>query len=406
MYIIGFVINTKGYNIPFLLKNSQGVVMYRPEKIKDISRHFQIDGEIRLAQASKIGHINETYTATYGKGENKVRYVHQKINQSVFKDPVGVMKNIVLITEHMRSKLRTLGVRDLHRRVLTVIPANDGGAFYCDKDGECWRTYKFIENAKTFEAVETMVQAYEAGKAYGNFQFLLSDLDSRHIGETIPNFHNTRTRFDRLIKALEKDEFNRAKTASKEVHFVQTRESIVDVLLNAKADGIIPERITHNDTKFNNVMLDDETGKELCVLDLDTVMPGLVLYDFGDMIRTTTSTSLEDEKDLSKVELQMPLFEALTSGYLCTAGRFLTEEEKSYLVFAGKLITFTIGIRFLTDYLEGDHYFRIHRPEHNLDRARTQFKLISSIEKNEDEMQRFVESKYQDIAEKLSKINQ
>ena len=406
MYIIGFVINTKGYNIPFLLKNSQGVVMYRPEKIKDISRHFQIDPPIRLAQACKIGHINETYTATYGKGENKVRYVHQKINQSVFKDPVGVMKNIVLITEHMRSKLRTLGVRDLHRRVLTVIPANDGGAFYCDKDGECWRTYKFIENAKTFEAVETMVQAYEAGKAYGNFQFLLSDLDSRHIGETIPNFHNTRTRFDRLIKALEKDEFNRAKTASKEVHFVQTRESIVDVLLNAKADGIIPERITHNDTKFNNVMLDDETGKELCVLDLDTVMPGLVLYDFGDMIRTTTSTSLEDEKDLSKVELQMPLFEALTSGYLCTAGRFLTEEEKSYLVFAGKLITFTIGIRFLTDYLEGDHYFRIHRPEHNLDRARTQFKLISSIEKNEDEMQRFVESKYQDIAEKLSKINQ
>ena len=210
--------------------------------------------------------------------------------------------------------------------------------------------------------------------------------------ETIPDFHNTRKRFDTLQKAIQDDHFNRAKAAALDIEFALKMENVVDVLLKAHAQGKIPERITHNDTKFNNVMLDVETGKEMCVVDLDTVMPGLVHYDFGDMVRTTTSPTMEDEKDLSKVQMRMPMFEALARGYLSTAGDFLNAAEKSHLAFAGKLITFTIGVRFLTDYLMGDTYFRVHRPGHNLDRCRTQFKLVESIQRQEKSMQKLIDN--------------
>jgi aminoglycoside phosphotransferase (APT) family kinase protein len=218
------------------------------------------------------------------------------------------------------------------------------------------------------------------------------DLPGERLHETIPAFHNTRKRFAALQQAILKDHFNRAQAAKPEIEFALKRESLVDVILTAMAKKKIPERITHNDTKFNNVMLDTVTGDAKCVVDLDTVMPGCALYDFGDMVRTTTSPTLEDERDLSKVQMQMPMFKKLAEGYLATAGQFLTRAEKSFIAFSGKLITFEIGIRFLTDYLGGDTYFRIHRPDHNLDRCRTQFKLVESIERQERAMQKYADS--------------
>lgn len=370
-----------------------GILMaiYQEAQLQEISRQFQIYGEILHAETCKIGHINETYSATYDQGGLRVRYIHQKINQTVFKDPAGLMKNVVRVTGHIRRRLEALNATDITRRCLTIVPTRAGEPFYCSKTGECWRTFVFVENAKTFESVQTPHQAFQAGKAFGFFQSLLVDLPGPRLVETIPHFHHTRRRFQALQKAIKLDHFNRAQSAKAEIDFALKHESMVDVLLHALENRKIPERITHNDTKFNNVMLDSATGEAMCVVDLDTVMPGCVLYDFGDMVRTTTSPTLEDELDLSKVRMQMPMFKKLAEGYLASAGEFLTKAEKSYIAFAGKLITLTIGLRFLTDHLAGDTYFRIHRPDHNLDRCRTQFKLVESIEQQEEEMQAHVD---------------
>lgn len=364
--------------------------IYQEAQLQEISRQFQIYGEILHAETCKIGHINETYSATYDQGGMRVRYIHQKINRAVFKDPVSLMKNVVRVTTHLRRKLEELNARDVTRRCLTIVPTRDGKSFYRGKDGECWRTFVFVEGVQTFESVHSPQQAYQAGKAFGFFQNLLVDLPGPRLVETIPHFHHTRKRFQALQKAVQKDHFNRAQSARTEITFAEKCEPMVDVILKGLAGGKIPERITHNDTKFNNVMLDTVSGEAMCVVDLDTVMPGCVLYDFGDMVRTTTSPTLEDELDLSKVRMQMPMFKKLAEGYLASAGQFLTKAEKSYIAFAGKLITLTIGLRFLTDYLAGDTYFRIHRPGHNLDRCRTQFKLVESIEQQEEAMQAYV----------------
>lgn len=366
--------------------------IYKEEQLQDISKQFQIYGEILHAETCKIGHINETYSATYRQGGTKVRYIHQKINQAVFRDPVRLMSNVVRVTRHLRMKLEQQGATDITRRCLTIVPTRKGDSYYRDGNGDCWRTFVFVEGVQTFECVQTPQQAYEAGKAFGHFQSLLVDLPGERLVETIPDFHNTRKRFAALQRAVENDHINRAEGAKKEIEFALKREKIIDVILNALAKKKIPERITHNDTKFNNVMLDVESGEAMCVVDLDTVMPGCALYDFGDIVRTTTSPTLEDERDLGKVRMQMPMFKNLAEGYLSTAGEFLTKAEKSYIAFAGKLITFTIGLRFLTDHLMGDSYFRIHRPGHNLDRARTQFKLVESIEQQEEAMQSFADS--------------
>ena len=365
--------------------------MFAEAKLREISRQFQIYGECLYAEACKIGHINETYSATYDQGGMRVRYIHQKINQSVFKDPLSLMQNVMRVTRHIRERLEHQGSKDLTRRSLNVVPTRKGEPFYCDGDGDCWRTFIFVERVQTFESVQSPRQAFEAGKAFGKFQGLLVDLPGDRLAETIPDFHNSRKRFSALQKAIDEDHCNRARTAADEIKFALKLEAMVDVLLQAHAQGAIPERITHNDTKFNNVMLDVETGEEMCVVDLDTVMPGLVLYDFGDMVRTTTSPTLEDEKDLAKVQMQMPMFEQLARGYLLEASQFLTPAERSYVAFSGKLITFTIGLRFLTDFLTGDTYFRIHRPGHNLERCRTQFKLVESIASQEEAMQSFVD---------------
>jgi hypothetical protein len=363
---------------------------YQEKQLQEISKKFQIYGEILHAETLKIGHINETYTATYDQGGTRVRYIHQKINRNVFKNPAGVMKNVMRVTAHLRRKLEGRSVRDLTRRSLVVIPTRDGKSYYENGDCEVWRTFVFVEGVETYEAVQSPAQAYQAGRAFGEFQWLLVDLPGERLLETIPDFHNTRKRFNALQQAVQKDHYNRAKDAKAEIEFALAHERIVAVILEAMAKGRIPERVTHNDTKFNNVMLDVLTGEAMCIVDLDTVMPGCALYDFGDMVRTTTSPTLEDELDLSKVRMQMPMFKKLAEGYLSTASQFLTKAEKANIAFSGKLITFEIGIRFLTDYLSGDTYFRIHRPAHNLDRCRTQFKLVESIERQEEAMQKYV----------------
>jgi len=365
--------------------------IYQEAQLQEISKQFQIYGEILHAETCKIGHINETYSATYDQGGMRLRYIHQKINQTVFKDAVSLMKNVVRVTSHLRRKLQTLDAKDITRRCLTIVPTREGQSFYRNGAGECWRTFVFVEGVQTFESVQSPQQAFQAGKAFGFFQSLLVDLPGPRLAETIPHFHHTRKRFQAFQKAVQKDHFNRAQAAKAEIDFALKCETMVDTLLQALAGGKIPERITHNDTKFNNVMLDTVTGEAMCVVDLDTVMPGCVLYDFGDMVRTTTSPTMEDELDLSKVQMQMPMFKKLAEGYLSSAGQFLTKTEKSFIAFAGKLITLTIGLRFLTDHLAGDTYFRIHRPGHNLDRCRTQFKLVESIERQEEDMQTHVD---------------
>ncbi len=364
---------------------------YQEKQLQDISRKFQIYGEILHAETLKIGHINETYTAAYDQGGTRVRYIHQKINRNVFHNPVGVMKNVMRVTTHIRKKLEMAGSRDITRRSLIIIPTRDGKSYYQNGGGEVWRTFVFIEGVETYEAVQSPGQAYQAGRAFGQFQNLLVDLPGGRLFETIPNFHNTRKRFEALLLAARNDHYNRAKDVRAEIAFATGREQIVDVILNAMEKGQIPERITHNDTKFNNVMLDVLTGEAMCIVDLDTVMPGCALYDFGDMVRTTTSSTLEDEVDLSKVRMQMPMFKKLAQGYISAAGSFLTKTERKLIAFSGKLIAFELGLRFLTDYLSGDKYFRIHRPGHNLDRCRTQFKLVESIERQEAQMQKFVD---------------
>src|SRR5437763_477160 len=364
---------------------------YQEKQLQEISKQFQIYGEILHAETFKIGHINETYSATYDQGGMRVRYIHQKINKTVFKNPVAVMQNVMRVTTHIRSGLEEQNARDITRRSLVVIPTRNGKSYYRNSDGEYWRTFVFVEGVQTFESVQSPEQALQAGRAFGEFQSLLVDLPGERLNETIPDFHNTRKRFTALQQAIQKDHNNRARDAKAEIEFALGHEQIADVILNAMAKKKIPERITHNDTKFNNVMLDVLTGEAMCVVDLDTVMPGCALYDFGDMVRATTSPTLEDEQDLSKVKMQIPMFKKLAEGYLAGAGQFLTRTEKSYIAFSGKLITFEIGIRFLTDYLSGDTYFRIHRQAHNLDRCRTQFKLVESIERQEQAMQRYLD---------------
>ncbi len=365
---------------------------YREDQLQDISKRFQIYGEILHAEPCKIGHINETYTATYAQGGVNVRYIHQKINRHVFRAPNEVMENLMRVTEHIRTRLENEKTDDITRKVLIVVPTRDGQSFYVNPDGDFWRTFVFVEGVQSFESVESDEQAFEAGLAFGAFQNYLSDLPGERLYETIPNFHNSRVRFDALKAAIKDDHVNRARNAKAEIEFCMENEDMVDIILKGLENGEIPERVTHNDTKFNNVMMDKETGKSMCVVDLDTVMPGSVLYDFGDMVRTTTSPTLEDERDLSRVGMQMPTFKQLVKGYLSSAGEFLTAKEKSLLPFSGKLIAFTIGLRFLTDYLSGDNYFRVHRQGHNLDRAKTQFKLVRSIAEQESEMQEFVDS--------------
>ncbi len=360
------------------------------QQFTELAAAFQCPGKYIGDEAYGSGHINDTYRAIYEVDGKEVHYIHQRVNHNIFKDVPALMDNVGRVTRHQRKKFEEAGVGDLDRRVLTLIPTVEGKDYYVDPDGNFWRTYLFVENHIAFDVVETTEQAYEAAKAFGEFQCQLADMPGR-LNETIPNFHHTRSRFDTFVKAVEADEFGRAASVKEEIEFALAHEPMVDVVVDLLASGDLPERVTHNDTKLNNVLLDADTETGMCVIDLDTVMPGSSLYDFGDMVRTSTCKAAEDEKDLSKLEMDIDFFEALIKGYLETAAGFLTPKEKQLLPFSGKLITFEIGLRFITDYLQGDVYFKTHREGHNIDRCRTQFKLVQSMTRQMDAMQKIVE---------------
>ncbi len=359
--------------------------MNQGHDLATIAAEFQIDGRFLSSIPYGSGHINDTWCVVFLQQEVERRFIFQRINRRVFTNPVALMENIQRVTSHIGS--RVASEPDAVRRVLTLIATRNDMLWHVDSDGNYWRSYRFIENARTYDSVTSTNQAFQAAKAFGEFQKMLADVPAPRLHDTIPDFHHTPKRFKAFEQALTKDIVGRAVLAQPEIEFALARQSITSVLLDAG----MPERITHNDTKLNNVMLDDSTGEGICVIDLDTVMPGLALYDFGDMVRTTTSPTAEDERDLSKVIMQFPMFEALARGYLSSAAEFLAKAEKQHLAFSGKLITFEMGIRFLTDYLAGDTYYKVHREGHNLDRCRTQFRLIESIEQQEENMNRLVE---------------
>jgi Phosphotransferase enzyme family len=360
--------------------------MIQGHDLAAIAAEFQINGTFLSSIPYGSGHINDTWCVVFLQRETERRFIFQRINRRVFINPVALMENIQRVTSHLGS--RVAGEPDAGRRVLTLIAARSNLLWHVDTDGNYWRVYRFIENARTYDSVTSTSQAFQAAKAFGQFQKMLADVPAPRLHDTIPDFHHTPKRFKAFEHALTKNIVGRAVLAQPEIDFALARQSITSVLIDAG----LPERVTHNDTKLNNVMLDDSTGEGICVIDLDTVMPGLALYDFGDMVRTTTSPAAEDEQDLSKVTMQFPMFEALARGYLSSAGEFLTTREKQHLAFSGKLITFEMGIRFLTDFLAGDTYYKIHRENHNLDRCRTQFKLIESIEQREENMNRLIDS--------------
>ncbi len=364
--------------------------MNSEEPISAIAHNFRIQGSFLESRPYGNGHINDTLVAAFSQSGTRVRYIFQRINHRIFKDPEALMDNILRVTSEAQRQLIKAGVPDTSRRALSVIPTTDGKPFFKDEENRYWRCYPFIEGARTYDIIQNTRQAYEAARAFGEFQKLVAGLEGPRLHETIPNFHNTRSRLERLKEVAAADPQGWLASATSEWGFILERERMSDVLLNLQAEGRIPERVTHNDTKLNNVMIDDATETGICVIDLDTVMPGLALYDFGDMVRTATSPATEDEKDLSKVRMQMPMFQALVRGYLSTAGRFLNDEEKSHLAFSGKLIALETGVRFLTDHLEGDVYFKTKHPGHNLDRCRTQLALVKSIEEQEEAMNAFV----------------
>ena len=362
-----------------------------PVDLRALAESFLLHGCFVDGASYGSGHINDTFAVRFDQAGTPVRYILQRVNQRVFRDPAALMENIQRVTRHVAARARATGRPDPARRALTLVPTKEGGAFHRDDRGDYWRCYLFIEKARTLDLAENPRQAYEAARAFGEFQRLLVDFPGARLHETIPDFHHTRRRFETLQRTIVANPRGRVARVPAELDFVLSREAMVDGLLQLQSCGDIPERITHNDTKFSNVMLDDPTNEAECVIDLDTVMPALSLYEIGDKVRSATNAAAEDEGDLSKVAMRMPIFEGLVSGYLASAGSILTPAERAHLAFSGKLITLEIGMRFLTDYLEGDVYFKTKRSDHNLDRCRNQFALVRSIEQQEPAMQRTAE---------------
>jgi Ser/Thr protein kinase RdoA (MazF antagonist) len=356
------------------------------QRVDAAARQFQVAGKLVRAAPFGAGHIHDSYCAVFEDAGVLTRILLQRINHAVFRNPAALSENIERVTAHLA--LKVAGEPEKSRRVLSLVPTRDGQFLHVDEAGNFWRAFPFIERTHTYDAVSTPEQAFEAGKAFGQFQSLLVDFPPPRLHDTIPGFHNTPMRFQALEQAIEADIANRAAEARPEIEFALAHQPLASALLRAN----LPERVTHNDTKINNVLFDDATGQGICVIDLDTVMPGLAPYDFGDLVRTTTCRAPEDERDLSRVALEFPLFASLARGYLSSASSFLTEAEKQALVLAGKVITFEQGIRFLADHLAGDRYFKIHRENHNLDRTRAQFKLLESIEQQEEKLCSFIDS--------------
>lgn len=350
-----------------------------------VVRHFQVSGEFLGATQFGAGHINDSYCAAFQKNGRAIRFMLQRVNTHVFTNPAALMLNIARVTEHIAGLLWETA--DAERRALRFVPACNGALFYVDAAGLCWRMMHYIEGTDVVQTIDTPEQAYRIAQAFGKFQEQLAGLPAPRLVDTLPNFHNTPKRFADLERAIAEDAAGRAALVQEEIDFALTRRAVASQLVDAG----LPERTTHNDAKSNNVLLDDATGEAICVVDLDTVMPGLSVYDFGDMVRSMTSPAAEDEQDLTQVTMRFRIFEALARGFVDAGREFLTRDEKRLLPAAGKVITFENGLRFLADYLNGDTYYKVHREGQNLDRCRTQFKLVRSIEEQEPEMRRLLD---------------
>lgn len=351
---------------------------------------FALEGTMTEIREYGSGHINATYRVTMEADGKQKRYIFQQINTDVFRDVAGLMENVCNVTAYLRRKiLERHG--DPDRETLQVIPTRSGENFFRDEEGRCYRVYRFIEDADNYDAVKNPRDFYESAAAFGNFQFLLSDYPADSLHETIPDFHHTGKRYRAFEAAVREDAAGKAATSGEEIGFVMEHAGETTCLTDLLASGKLPLRVTHNDTKLNNVMFDRKTGKGLCVIDLDTVMPGSALYDFGDAIRYGANAAAEDETDLSKVSLDLSLYEEYVKGYLEGCHGSLTEQEIKLLPMGAKIMTLECGMRFLEDHLRGDVYFRIHRENHNLDRCRTQFALVRDMEKKWDDMKRITE---------------
>jgi hypothetical protein len=360
------------------------------QRFREVAAAFAIPGRWLGSRSYGSGWINETLLVEFEDRGRRTRWIQQRINARVFREPAHVMENVARVTAHQQSALAARGVRDAERRALRLVPARDGRMHFVDADGEWWRTFHFIEGASSRDAVASAVEAHAAAAAFGQFLADLADLPAPRLAEAIPGFHDARARFDQLQRAAADDAHGRAAGCRREIDAVLAHEPLVAKLEALLASGALPERVAHNDTKINNVLIDDATAEGICVIDLDTVMPGTALYDFGDLARRAATRAAEDETDLARVRVEPPLFEALVAGFRSGAGDALVAAEQAELLFASQLMTLVIGMRFLADHLSGDVYFRIKRPGQNLDLARTQLALLADFERQGDALQHIV----------------
>lgn len=359
-------------------------------QIEEVAAEYAIRGRLVEKSPYGNGHINDTFLLVYENGGRKQRYILQRMNHTIFKKPRQLMENVVNVTEYLQKAITAYG-GDPKRETLNVVRTRVGKPYHEDGGHYFWRMFLFVEGAVCLEQVACAKDFYDSGAAFGRFQRMLAEYPAETLHETIPNFHNTPSRFQDFQQAMESDKMGRAALARREIEFALEREKEASVLTDLLHKGELPLRVTHNDTKLNNILFDVTTGKALCVIDLDTVMPGLSLYDFGDSIRFGASTGAEDERNLEKIALDLSLFEAYTDGFLAGCAGSLTKNETALLPMGAKLMTYECGIRFLTDYLEGDAYFKTHRQGHNLDRARTQFKLVADMERKWGQMESVVQ---------------
>lgn len=360
------------------------------QALRKIIEQFDCQGTIEECIPYGQGHINNTYRVIFNNGEKKKRCILQSINGNVFKEPEKVMENIVNVTSWLKKRIKE-NDGDSKRETLNLVKTRDGKAYYLDENGVCWRMYLFIRDAVSYEQVRDVNDFYQSGVAFGHFQRMLEDYPAETLHETIANFHNTTDRFRKFKEVLERDVCGRAADVQEEIQFVLDREELAGVLCRLQEEGTLPLRVTHNDTKLNNVMFDENTNEPICIVDLDTVMPGLSVNDFGDSIRFGASTGAEDEKDLSKIWCDLDLYEAYVKGFIEGCQGALTDAELDNLPMGAIMMTFECGMRFLTDHLDGDHYFKIHREGHNLDRCRTQFKLVKDMEEKLPRMKAIVD---------------
>jgi hypothetical protein len=356
--------------------------------LKEIFERFTADGTFLSGVTFGSGHIHDTFKIETAEKE-KDDFILQRLNNKIFKNIPELQNNIERVTVHLRNKLNEIPGSDVKRECLNLVISRDGKSWITDKDGSYWRMFLFIPNHHSYDLVDSPDKAYQGGRAIGRFQAMLSDMPGGPLFETIPKFHDIESRLNALNTKIAANPVGRVRTVTKEIDQILTRAEEMKTILKLGREGKIPLRITHNDTKFNNILL-DQNDKALCVIDLDTVMPGYVHYDFGDAIRTATNTATEDETDLSKIGMNIKLFKAYSEGYLSEAGKTLNNVEKEYLAFAPKLITYIMAVRFLTDFIDGDNYYKIHHELHNLQRAKAQLKLVMSMEEQYVEMRRII----------------